>query len=66
MDNKTRLLTVPEVAELLRLSPAAIYALTYRRQIPFIRIGRRLRFDPETISDWLDRQTNNGGIKETW
>ena len=49
------LLTVVEVAELLRMSPKAVYAMKDRGQLPgVIRIGqRRLRFNRNVLVDWL-------------
>ena len=51
------LLTVVEVAELLRMSPKAVYAMKDRGQLPgVIRIGRRLRFDRNVLVDWLHQK----------
>jgi excisionase family DNA binding protein len=47
-------LTVKQVAELLQVKPLAVYHLTYRRQIPFLTIGRTKRFDKSKIMDWLN------------
>ncbi len=50
-----RLLTVPEVAALLRTSPKAIYAMVERRQLPGVRrIGRRLLIRQDELLKWLD------------
>lgn len=48
----TRLLTVEEVAELLRLRPRTIYNMVSRRQIPFRKAGRQLRFAEAEIDEW--------------
>ena len=47
-------LTVDELAELLRVKVHYIYNLTYTRQIPYLKIGRHLRFDLEQISLWIE------------
>lgn len=47
------LLTVAEVAELLRKSVTVIYRLAERSQIPCFRIGGEWRFDPSTLAFWL-------------
>ena len=49
-----KLLTVDEVAELLALSPRTIYKWTTSRRIPFLRVGRRLRFSESDLKAWLD------------
>jgi excisionase family DNA binding protein len=38
------LLTVPEVAALLRLTSKGVYAMVENRRIPFVRVSNRLRF----------------------
>ena len=48
-------LTPCEAARLLRTSKGAIYCLVKRREIPVIRIGRRLLFDREELLRWLAR-----------
>ena len=48
----TRFLTVEEVAVLLRLKPRTIYNLVSRRQIPFRKAGRQLRFSEAEIEEW--------------
>lgn len=48
----TRLLTVEEVAEILRLKPRTIYNMVSRGQIPYRKAGRQLRFDGAEIEEW--------------
>jgi excisionase family DNA binding protein len=49
------LLTVPEVADLLRTSEKAIYAMVERRRLPGVRrIGRRILFRRTELLEWLD------------
>lgn len=51
------LLTVSEVAELLRTTDRAIYTMVARAQLPaVIRIGRRVLFDEEVLLRWLDEK----------
>lgn len=47
------LLTVTEVAGLLRLTPKGVYALVESRRIPFIRVSNRVRFLPSDVLGWL-------------
>jgi excisionase family DNA binding protein len=52
------LLTVAEVADLLRTTRGAIYALAERRQLPGVtRIGRRLLFRHDALIKWLDHNS---------
>lgn len=50
------LLTIREVAALLRTTPKAVYAMTDRGQLPgVIRIGRRTLIRRDDLLHWLDR-----------
>ena len=51
------LLTADELATLLKISRASLYNLTHQQRIPFLKIDRRLRFDPKAIQVWLDRRS---------
>ena len=48
-----RLLTLPEVALALRVSPKTIRRLVAGRGLPHFRLGHVLRFDPADVSRWL-------------
>jgi len=43
--NPTRLLTVQEAAQLLAVSVSTLYGWAWQRRIPFVKVGRALRFD---------------------
>lgn len=47
------LLTVKEAAGLLKMSPEAVYTALARRQLPCVRLGRRVRFKPEALERFL-------------
>lgn len=50
------LLTIDEVAEMLRTTRKAIYALIYKGALPgVIRLSRRLLVDRANLVDWLDQ-----------
>ena len=50
------LLTVTEVAQILRTTRTAIYAMVARDQIAGVtRIGRRVLFRAEDLLHWLDQ-----------
>lgn len=51
------LVTIPEVAELLRTTPTAVYAMVARDQLPGVtRLGRRVLFRSADLLDWLDQK----------
>jgi excisionase family DNA binding protein len=47
-----QLLTVAEVAALLRVEVSTLYVWTSKRKIPFRKVGGRLRFDRDEILRW--------------
>ena len=50
---QNRLLTLPEVAEILKLSRASIYRLVRERKIPFHKSGGRLYFFEDEVRSWI-------------
>ena len=57
------LLTVEEVAELLRVPPSWVYERTRKRgvdRIPGFRLGKYWRFREADVLAWLDRQRAGG------
>lgn len=45
---------VAELAKLLVVTQATVQRWVRNRQIPFIRIGDTIRFDPTMLADWLE------------
>lgn len=48
-----RLMRAKEVAELLKVGKATPYAWVYRRRIPFVKLGRSLRFKQSDIEQLI-------------
>lgn len=59
-----RLMTVTEVATLLQLSQGHVRRLARRKEVPSIKIGELIRFEPMAIMDWL-KEKKNVDRKET-
>ena len=53
----TKLMKVPEAAELLNISQKAIWAMIYRREIDVVRIGRSVRIPLTAIDELVERGT---------
>lgn len=51
--DEVSLLTIPEVARQLRVSPGRAYHLARSRLIPTVRLGRQVRVDPEQLAAWI-------------
>ena len=54
MHTPDRPLTVPEAAALLGVSERFIRHLVAERRIPYIKLGRLLRFDPEDLAAFIE------------
>lgn len=57
----SELMTVAEVSALLRVPASWIYARTSGNgeQLPFLKLGRHLRFRRAEIEAWLEKQSRN-------
>ena len=55
-----KLLSAKEVAEILGVEISTIYDWVYRKKIEHIKIGKLLRFNPETLQDYITNHTQQG------
>ena len=54
-------LTVQEVAELLRVSPATVRAWIAKGEgPPALRFGKQIRYRPERVMEWVEEQEGGG------
>lgn len=61
-----KLLTVPEAAELLRLSPGTLYHLISRRAVPCVKLSKRcVRFRQSELERWIVSRSENCDSKAT-
>lgn len=49
-----QLLTIDQLAERLGVSTRHVRRLVAERRVPYLKIGRFVRFDPAEIANWLD------------
>ncbi len=54
----TPLLNVQEASELLAVPVRGVYRLAELGELPFVKIGERLRFSREQIEEWLEEKTS--------
>ncbi len=47
-----KVITVPEVAQYLRVHPSTVYRHLKRGDIPAFKLGRDWRFNLESIDEW--------------
>lgn len=48
------LLTVREAAKFLSLSVSTLYGWVWQHRIPFVKIGRAVRFDPRDLEAFIE------------
>jgi len=58
------LLDLHEVARALRVSERTAWGLARRGDLPAVRIGRRLLFDPADLRAFIERQKTAGARAE--
>lgn len=57
MQTKTNeLLTIKELTSLLSIKESHLRSLIFRQEIPFIKVGRLIRFDQSQIQKWLEEK----------
>lgn len=50
------LLDINQLAERLGVTERFVRRLVEERRIPFLKIGKYVRFDPQDVDDWIDEQ----------
>lgn len=61
------ILTLPEVAGLLKIADKTVYALAQRAEIPAFKVGGQWRFSRAAINSWIEARTRvtTGGSEQT-
>jgi excisionase family DNA binding protein len=54
--SRRELYDIPRVASLLDVKESFVRRLVAQRRIPFLKIGKFIRFDPDEIGQWLDHR----------
>src|SRR3954467_13957425 len=57
-----QLLDMSEVAARLSTTERHVRRLVSERRIPFVRVGRFIRFDPADVAAWLEERTEPEGV----
>jgi len=52
-----RLMSVKDAAAFTGLSPHTIYTMVSQRRIPYIKVGRLVKFDQAMLDGWLKKNT---------
>jgi excisionase family DNA binding protein len=56
MPSPSHLIEIPTVAQILGTTRRHVQRLVSERRIPYLKVGRFIRFDPCELSVWLDEQ----------
>ena len=59
-----RLLTPRECCQLLHISERTLWGMSKRGEIPCLRFGKAVRYDPVDLRVWLDGQKQAGRERE--
>ena len=52
-----RLIAIQEAAEYTSLSPHTLYTMVSQRRIPFVKVGRLVKFDVGLLDAWIKQNT---------
>jgi integrase/recombinase XerD len=55
----SKFLSVRELALSLGCHPVTLYRLVEQGQIPFVKVGGRIRFETEAIAEWIEQKSFN-------
>ncbi len=53
-DALPELMTMDQLAQRLGVTRRHVRRLVDERRVPFLRVGRFIRFDPAEVADWLN------------
>ena len=51
------LLTIEEVSNILKISESTIYRWVHKREIPFVKLGGKLRFSQDEIQEYIKKNS---------
>lgn len=59
------ILTLPEVATLLKIAEKTVYTMVQRAEMPAFKVRGQWRFKREDIDAWIEQQksTRRGGLE---
>jgi len=52
-----RLFSIPEVARFLGIAETTLYTMVSQHRVPFVKVGRRVLFDPVELDKWIKHNT---------
>ena len=61
MASQDDILTIPDVASLLKVAEKTVYGLAQKGELPAFKVGGQWRFRRTAIDSWIDVKTQAGG-----
>ena len=52
-----RLMTIQEASQYTGLSVHTLYTMVSQKRIPYVKVGRLVKFDLEALDKWIKQQT---------
>ncbi|MBU1868788.1 helix-turn-helix domain-containing protein [Patescibacteria group bacterium] len=52
-----RFLSIDEIADYLGLKKSTVYSWVHQRKVPYIKMGRLVKFDIQEINKWVKINT---------
>jgi len=50
-----RLIDITEASEYLGIKKSTLYSWRYQKSIPYIKVGRLLKFDLQDLDNWIQK-----------
>ncbi|MBD66491.1 MAG: excisionase [Halobacteriovoraceae bacterium] len=57
INGTNKLLTIQEASEFLSVKISRLRTAVFKREIPYVKIGRLVRFKVEDLNEWIDSKT---------
>ena len=64
VDESGRLLSIGQVSQQLGVSVKTLYGWVCLRQIPYVKMGRLVKFDPRDIARWIETKKRRCAITQ--
>jgi len=52
-----KLIQIQQAAQYTGLSPHTLYTMVSQRRIPYVKVGRLVKFDEELLDKWIKQHT---------
>lgn len=51
------LLTIKDVSKILKISESTLYRWVHKKEIPFVKLGGKLRFSQDKIQEYIKKNS---------